>query len=108
MAAGMGQQRTVLTMYAISAVMGIAAVLFSRDLFLETGGLFLIAVTLIYIFLTDATVLLPTLKGVNVRKIERREKSEEVQLQESVKEKIEQVDSEEREIEEIQNREGGI
>jgi hypothetical protein len=53
-------------------------------------------------------VLLPTLKGVNVRKIERREKSEEVQLQESVKEKIEQVDSEEREIEEIQNREGGI
>jgi UDP-GlcNAc:undecaprenyl-phosphate GlcNAc-1-phosphate transferase len=108
MAAGMGQQRTVLTMYAISAVMGIAAVLFSRDLFLETGGLFLIAVTLIYIFLTDATVLLPTLKGVNVRKIERRENSEEVQLQESLKEKIEQLDSEEREIEEIQNREGGI
>jgi len=65
-------------------------------------------VTLVYIFLTDATVLLPTLKGVNVRKLERREKSEEVQLRESLKEKIEQVDSEEWEIEETQNREGRI
>lgn len=73
---GMGQQRTVLTLYGISGVMGIAAVLFSRDLFIETIGLFLVAATLIYIFLTDASKLLPRLKAINIKKIEKIEREE--------------------------------
>lgn len=73
MAIGMGQQRTVLTIYSISATMGVAAVLFSRNLFVETAGLFLIATTLIYIFLTDATILLPRLKGINLKKLEDKD-----------------------------------
>ena len=73
MAKGMGQQRTVLTIYGISGVMGVAAVLFSRDLFKETLALFLIAALFVYIFLTDATILLPKLKGMNLRKLEREE-----------------------------------
>lgn len=53
MAAGLGQRRSVLTLYGISGVMGVAAILFSRDLFLESAGLFFIAGTFIYIYLTD-------------------------------------------------------
>lgn len=73
MAKGMGQQRTVLTIYGISAIMGVAAVLFSRDLFKETAVLFLIAALFVYIFLTDATILLPKLKGKNLRRLEEKE-----------------------------------
>lgn len=80
MDSGMGQQRSVLTLYGISGVMGIAAVLFSRDLFVETIGLFLIAATLVYIFLTDASKLLPRLKAINLKKIEKEEKEEDKDL----------------------------
>lgn len=73
MDSGMGQQRSVLTLYGISGIMGIAAVLFSRDLFVETIGLFLIAATLVYIFLTDASKLLPGLKAINIKRIEKKE-----------------------------------
>ncbi|WP_324825507.1 MraY family glycosyltransferase [Sinanaerobacter sp. ZZT-01] len=62
MAAGMGQRRSVLTLYGISAIMSVAAILFSRDLFLESAGLFLIAGNFIYIFLTDAKNVIPQLK----------------------------------------------
>lgn len=53
MAAGLGQRRSVLILYGISGVMAVAAVLFSRDLFLESFGLFLIAANFIYIYITD-------------------------------------------------------
>ncbi len=55
MAVGLGQRRTVLMIYGISGVMGIAAILYSRDLFLETAGLVIIAATFIYIYVTDYT-----------------------------------------------------
>lgn len=55
MAVGLGQRRTVFMIYGISAVMGIAAVLYSRDLFLETAGLVLAASTFIYIYVTDSS-----------------------------------------------------
>lgn len=64
MAAGMGQRRTVLTLYGISGVMGVAAVLFSRDLFVEMLGLVAIAAMYIYIFLTDANHWKLSLKAV--------------------------------------------
>ncbi len=64
MAAGFGQRRTVLSLYGISGVMGLAAVLFSRDLFVEMGGLVAIAAMYIYIFLTDANHWKLSLKAV--------------------------------------------
>ena len=76
MESGMGQQRSVLTLYGISGVMGMAAVLFSRDLFVETIGLFLIAATLVYIFLTDSSKLLPRLKAINIKKIEKEKEKD--------------------------------
>ncbi|MGL4483613.1 MAG: MraY family glycosyltransferase [Anaerovoracaceae bacterium] len=53
MASGMGQRRTALTMYGICGIMGTAAVLFSRNLFVETIGLILIAGMYMLILITD-------------------------------------------------------
>ena len=53
MAAGFGQRRAVLMLYGISGAMGVAAILLSRRLFIESFALMGIAVTLIYIFLTS-------------------------------------------------------
>ena len=50
---GMGQKRTVLTLYCISGIMGVAAILISRDLFIDALLLIAIAVTLIYVFMKD-------------------------------------------------------
>jgi len=50
---GMGQKRTVLTLYCISGIMGVAAILVSRDLFIDALLLIAIAVTLIYVFMKD-------------------------------------------------------
>lgn len=55
MAVGLGQKRTVMMIYGISGVMGIAAILYSRDLFYETLGLVAIATMFIYIYITDVT-----------------------------------------------------
>lgn len=60
--AGMGQRRTVLCMYGITAVMGIAAVLFSRGLKVETIGLCVIAFAFIYIVMTDPSRSSPKIK----------------------------------------------
>ena len=50
---GMGQTRTVLILYCISGVMGMAAILISRDLFLDALVLIGIAVTLVYVFMKE-------------------------------------------------------
>lgn len=50
---GLGHTRTVLTLYCISAIMGMAAVMISRDLLKEAVVLFGIAVMLIYVFMKD-------------------------------------------------------
>lgn len=78
MAVGLGQKRTVLTLYGISGVMGVAAILMSRDLFIESGLLVLIAATLIYVFITDqSTVNLNlNLKAVNIAAEEKKKNNE--------------------------------
>ncbi len=58
---GMGQRRSVLCMYGICAIMGIAAVLLSRQLYLEGLGLFLIALGYIYVIITDRNHMMPTI-----------------------------------------------
>ena len=51
MAMGFGQRRTVLALYSISAIMGVAGILWSSDMRLEAMALFLVASCLIVIFL---------------------------------------------------------
>ena len=59
---GYGQRRATLMLYAVCAIMGVAAVLFSRNLYVEGFGLVAVAVLQIYIFLTDPNHLLPQIK----------------------------------------------
>ena len=73
MAAGMGQRRTVLMLYGISGIMGVAAVLFSRELYVETLGLLAIAGMYIYVFLTDANNWRLQIKAVNVQEEEKQQ-----------------------------------
>jgi len=50
-------------LYGVSGIMGISSVTFSRGLWVETLGLFAIALMLIYIFLTDANHIMPQIKN---------------------------------------------
>ncbi|MDR2132189.1 MAG: undecaprenyl/decaprenyl-phosphate alpha-N-acetylglucosaminyl 1-phosphate transferase [Clostridiales Family XIII bacterium] len=77
MAAGMGQKRSVLTLYGISGIMGVTAVVFSRDLFAEAAALFLIAVVFLYIFLSDTSGSYAKTRGVNAWRAERRARKAE-------------------------------
>ena len=54
MAVGMGQKRTVLTLYVISGIMGVAAILISRESLFRLAFLLMIAAgTLVYVFMKD-------------------------------------------------------
>jgi len=48
---GIGQRRSVMMLYGISGIMGIAAIVFSRELYLEAVALFLIAVVFIIVLI---------------------------------------------------------
>ena len=58
-------------LYGVSGFMGVAAVTFSRDLYVETAGLFAIAFMLIYIILTDANHIMPQIKNPQDKNIEK-------------------------------------
>lgn len=77
MAAGLGQRRTVLTLYGISGVMGVAAILISRDLLIESSLLIIIAATFIYVFLTDPNSTGLNLRAVNAEALEKKQKKQE-------------------------------
>ncbi len=78
MAAGLGQKRTVLMLYGISGVMGVAAILISRTMLIESGLLVMIAATFIYVFLTDPNGRsLNNIKAVNTKALEKQEKRKE-------------------------------
>jgi UDP-GlcNAc:undecaprenyl-phosphate GlcNAc-1-phosphate transferase len=68
MAAGMGQRRAVLTLYGVSGVMGVTAVVFSRGLPVEAAALFLIAVMFIYILISDTGASNPKAGDRNARR----------------------------------------
>ncbi len=80
MESGMGQRRTVLMLYGISGIMGVGAVLISRDLLVEALGLFGVALIYIYVFLTDANHKMPIIKAVNIAEEEKRMEREERKL----------------------------
>ena len=48
---GMGQRRAALMLYGISGIMGIAAIVLTRDFYLEAIGLFLIAIVFIIVLI---------------------------------------------------------
>jgi len=73
MAVGLGQRRTVLMIYGISAVMGIAAILYSRDLFIETTGLILVAATFIYIYVTDSSTQKLSIEAIDIAAEEKED-----------------------------------
>ena len=53
MAAGHGHMRSVLMLYSLSGIMCVSSILMCRDLFWESMILMAIAITFIYVFLTD-------------------------------------------------------
>ena len=73
MASGYGQRRAVLMLYGISAIMGMAAVLISRELYKDAFVLVGIAGVYLYVFLTDPNHKMPQIKAVNIAKEERQE-----------------------------------
>lgn len=95
MAAGLGQRRTVLTLYGISGVMGVAAILISRDLFIESALLVVIAATFIYVFLTDQSSPKLSLKAVMIE--DEKKHIEEETLEEENLEEVEKHLREEQE-----------
>ena len=83
MALGYGQRRAVLMLYGISAIMGMAAVLVSRELYKDAVVLIGIACIYLYVFLTDPNHKMPQIKAVNIAKEERKEeKNDERRLRE--------------------------
>lgn len=77
MASGYGQRRAVLMLYGISGIMGVAAVLISRELYVETVGLVGIASIYLYVFLTDPNHKLPQIKAVNIEREEMDERGKD-------------------------------
>ncbi len=77
MALGYGQRRAVLMLYGISAIMGMAAVLVSRELYKDALVLVGIAAIYLYVFLTDPNHKMPQIKAVNIAKEERKAEREE-------------------------------
>ena len=78
---GYGQRRATMMLYGITGIMGVAAVLFSRGLYVETAGLGGITMMYIYIFLTDAHHIVPQIKE------DKKEESKEAQAEHETKEK---------------------
>jgi UDP-GlcNAc:undecaprenyl-phosphate GlcNAc-1-phosphate transferase len=73
-ASGYGQRRAVLMLYGISAIMGMAAVLVSRELYKDAVVLAGIAVLYLYVFLTDPNHKLPRVNAVDIHREEEHEK----------------------------------
>jgi hypothetical protein len=55
-------------MYSVSGIMGIMAILYSRDLFIECAGLAILAVMIIGVLMTDTGTNKVSLKGYRILK----------------------------------------
>lgn len=88
MAVGMGQKRTVLTLYAISGVMGVASVLISRDLFLDAVLLIIAAGTLVYVFMKDQGIGKPFKENrISAQEKDAKESSHQEELANLIEQK---------------------
>lgn len=92
MSVGLGQKRTVLTLYCISGIMGVAAVLMSIDprallygnrgnLHIEAAALVIIAGTLIFVFLDNHKILVRQQEAIDkaIEEIERQTEETETE-----------------------------
>lgn len=77
MGSGYGQKRAVIMLYGISGIMGMSAVLISRELYKDAFVLAFIAMMYVYVFLTDPSHKLPSIKAINIEAEERRQKKKE-------------------------------
>lgn len=75
-ASGYGQRRAVLMLYGISIIMGMAAVLISRELFKDAAVLCVAAMIYLYVFLTDPSHRMPHIKAVDIAKDEEKARRE--------------------------------
>ena len=73
MDSGYGQRRAVIMLYGISGIMGMAAVLVSRELYKDAFVLVMIAAAYLYVFLTDPNHKLKNTKAVNISAEEKEE-----------------------------------
>lgn len=71
---GYGQRRAVLMIYGICAIMGMAAVLVSRELYKDAVILLIIDIVYVYVFLTDPNHKMPRIKAVNIEKEEAKKR----------------------------------
>ncbi len=75
---GIGQRRTVLIMYCISALMGVIAILFVQRVYVETVLLCIVAALLTCVFIADHSSLDEIMKeGIPVEKLKHKEKDSE-------------------------------
>lgn len=75
MRTGMGQRRTVLCLYGICGIMGVAAVLMSRELYVECLGLLAVAGTFVLVVMTDMNDLRPRIKKDNDAEVTKKGKT---------------------------------
>ena len=66
--AGFGQRRAVFLMYSLSGIMGIVAILYSRDLFIECLGLIVVAALILGFILSVTGTNKVSLKGYRILK----------------------------------------
>ncbi len=77
MATGIGQRRTVLIMYCISAIMGMVAVLFVERVLVEAVVLSVVAIVLVCVFVADHQSMSEIMKtGLPVEKLKSSEDKE--------------------------------
>ena len=76
MKSGYGQRRAVLMIYGISTIMGMAAVLMSREYYKDATVLILTALLYIYVFLTDPNHKVPTIKSQDAESGKPKEKKQ--------------------------------
>ncbi len=75
---GYGQRRATMMLYGITAIMGVAAVLYSRGLIVETLGLSAITMMYLYIFLTDAKHAIPQIREAKKENNEDKEEKQDI------------------------------
>ena len=73
MRAGYGQRRSVMLMYCLSGILGVVAVLYSRQLFVESVGLVAVAIMLLYVLLSDTGNRNTNIRGVKIKKKDERD-----------------------------------
>ena len=76
MRAGYGQRRSVMLMYCVSGILGIVAVLYSRNLFVESVGLIAVAIMLLYVILSETSNRNVNIRGVKIKEKNSRENAD--------------------------------